>query len=195
MFRVLIARLIEGKRMKVLPVSNAIALCVFAATFAQGAANTASTQKSAQSVCSDPAASCRHPLKKFAPYELPFRLPPKIRPNTAYKSQPFYGVVLRTFKLTAADECDRGEYSSKLEAERKRIQNVFLKKKAFAAPQCPDMGAVSYIIGGKADTARFLAVYGGRTSGEAQQVLAKVKGKYPSAVVKRMQVVFEQIVQ
>jgi hypothetical protein len=57
------------------------------------------------------------------------------------------------------------------------------------------MGAVGYIIGGKADTTRFLAIYGGRTSREAQQVLAKMKSKYPGAAVKRMQVVFEQIMQ
>jgi hypothetical protein len=48
-----------------------------------------------------------------------------------------------------------------------------------------------------AKTARhvFLAIYGGRTSREAQQVLAKMKSKYPGAAVKRMQVVFEQIMQ
>jgi hypothetical protein len=181
--------------MKILPASVGIVLCVFASTWSLYAASATRTQKSAQSVCPDPSASCRHPLKTFAPYELSFRLPQKIKPNTAYKSEPFYGVLLKTYKLTQVDECDRGEYSSKLEAERKRIQRMFPKKKAFAAPQCPDMGAVGYIIGGKADTTRFLAVYGGRTAREAEQVLAKVKGKYPGAAVKRMQVVFEQIVQ
>ena len=181
--------------MKASPAHILATLCALATTWSLSAATTTSTQNSAQSVCPDPSASCRHPLKTFAPYELSFRLPQKIKPNTAYKSEPFYGVVLKTYKLTQVDECDRGEYSSKLEAERKRIQRMFPKKKAFAAPQCPDMGAVGYIIGGKADTTRFLAIYGGRTAREAEQVLAKVKGKYPGAAVKRMQVVFEQIVQ
>lgn len=186
--------------MKVSIAVTAVALCALATAFSLSASTlsastTTSTQKSAQSVCPDPAASCRHPLKTFAPYELPFRLPQKIKPNTEYKSEPFYGVLLKTYKLTAVDECDEGEYSSTLEAERKRVQSVFPRKKAFAAPQCPDMGAVSYIIDGKADTARFLAIYGGRTAREAQQVLAKIKSKYPGATVKRMQVVFEQIMQ
>jgi hypothetical protein len=185
----------QGSVMKLFIAVTIVICCAFGTTFILAAATTASTQKSAQSVCSDPSASCRHPLKAFAPYELSFRLPQKIRPNKAYKSEPFYGVMLKTLKITAADECDRGEYSSRLEAERTRVQALLPKNKAFADPQCPNMEAVSYIIGGNASTMRFLAVYGGRTSQEAQQVLARIKKKYPGAAVKRMQVVFEQIVQ
>ncbi|HEX8235743.1 MAG TPA: hypothetical protein VF600_07280 [Abditibacteriaceae bacterium] len=181
--------------MRILSAITIIVLCALATTFFPGAAPVASTRNGVQSVCPDPSASCRHPLKTFAPYELPFRLPQKIKPNTAYQSEPFFGVVLKVFKLTAVDECDRGEYSSRLEAERRRVQALLPQKKVFAAPQCPNMEAVSYIIGGKANTTRFLAIYGGRTAQEAQQVLARLKKKYPGAVVKRMQVVFEQIVQ
>jgi hypothetical protein len=146
-------------------------------------------------VCSDPAAPCHQSYKRFAPYELSFRLPKSVKPNVPYKSVTFYGVVLKVRSSGAVDECDQGEYSSKLERERRQVQVMFPKRKVFADQQCPDMAAVSYVIAGKSNTSSFLAVYGGRTLKEAQQVLAKVKNKYRSAAIKPMQVVFERIVQ
>jgi hypothetical protein len=146
-------------------------------------------------VCSDPAASCHQPYKRFAPYELSFRLPKVVKPNVPYKSVSFYGVVLKVRSSGAVDECDQGEYSSRLERERKQVQAMFPKRKVFADQQCPNMAAVSYVIGGRSNTSSFLAVYGGRTIKEAQQVLAKVRNKYRGAAIKPMQVVFEQIVQ
>jgi hypothetical protein len=146
-------------------------------------------------VCADPSAPCQSPNKAFAPYELSFHLPKRLKANVDYKSAPFFAVILKTKAPTADEECDKGEYSSKLERERKQVQSLFPERKVFADNQCPDMGAVAYMINGKANTGMFLAVYGGETQMEAEVVLAKIRAKYRSASVKKMQVVFEQIEQ
>jgi hypothetical protein len=158
-------------------------------TCAQAGAQTAAR------VCSDPAAPCKSAVKAFAPYELSFQLPRRVKANVDYKSAPFFGVVLRTTAMDPDSECDQGEYSSKLEKERKRVQSMFPERKVFADNQCPDMGAVAYVVNGQANTNTLLAVYGGESQAEAEQVLAKVKSRYPKAAVKKMQVVFQQIEQ
>src|SRR4051812_46646159 len=146
-------------------------------------------------VCGDPKAPCKSPHKEFAPYELSFKIPTRIRANTDYTSQVFFAVLLKRIANMSDEDCDQREYGSKPENERKRVQAQFPDRKVFASFQCPDMGAVSYMVNGKNDTSTFLAIYGGQTQAEAEDVLAKVKAKYPSASVKRMQVVFEQIEQ
>ena len=146
-------------------------------------------------VCADPSAPCKSPNKEFAPYELSFQLPKRLRPNVGYKSAPFWAVLL---KLKSADpdaDCDEGEYSSKLENERKQVQSMFPDRKVFADQQCPDMGAVSYTISGKNNVNTFVAVYGGATRAEAETLLLKAKHKYPGASIKSMQVIFEQTEQ
>ena len=72
---------------------------------------------------------------------------------------------------------------------------MFPDRKVFADQQCPDMGAVSYTIGGKNNVNTFVAVYGGATRAEAETLLLKVKNKYPGASIKSMQVIFEQTEQ
>ncbi len=148
-------------------------------------------------VCSDPRSPCQHKDKHFAPYELSFRLPARIRQNYDYKSVPFYAVVLKTYKDFEAggDGCDGGEFSTAIEAERAREQKLFPNQKAFAAYQCPDMGAVLYKSGRKDLNDTFLAVYGGPTQAEAELVLAKARARYPSATVKRMQAIYNWLVQ
>jgi hypothetical protein len=146
-------------------------------------------------VCGDPGAPCKSALKAFAPYELSFQLPRRVKANVDYKSVPFFGVVLRTTAMDPDSECDQGEYSSKLEKERKRIQSMFPERKVFADNQCPDMGAVAYVVNGRPNTDTLLAIYGGESQAEAEQVLAKVKTRYPKAAVRKMQVVFQQIEQ
>jgi hypothetical protein len=158
-------------------------------TCAQAGAQTAAK------VCGDPAAPCKSAVKAFAPYELSFQLPRRVKANVDYKSAPFFGVVLHTTAMDPDSECDQGEFSSKLEKERKRVQSMFPERKVFADNQCPDMGAVGYVVNGQANTDTLLAVFGGDSPAEAEQVLAKVRTRYPKAAVKKMQVVFQQIEQ
>jgi len=150
------------------------------------------TAQSGLAVCSNPATPCQHKHKQFAPYELSFRLPAKIRENFDYKSAPFYAVVLKTYKDFEAcgEGCDGGEFSTAIEAERAKAQKLFPSKKAFASYQCPDMIAVTYMSGPTALNDTFLAVYGGATQAEADSVLAKARTRYPEAKVKRMQAVY-----
>jgi len=148
-------------------------------------------------VCGNPRQPCQHKDKEFAPYELSFRLPARLRKNTDYKSAPFYAVVLKTFKdfEPGGDGCDGGEFSTAIETQRKEVQKLFPNAKVFASYQCPDMGAVEYVSGGKTLNDTFLAIYGGTTQVEAQQVLEKARARYPGATLKRMQALYDWIVQ
>ncbi len=148
-------------------------------------------------VCSNPRSPCQHKDKQFAPYELSFRLPARIRQNYDYKSVAFYAVVLKTYKDFEAggDGCDGGEFSTAIEAERVQAQKLFPNQKAFAAYQCPDMGAVLYKSGGKDLNDTFLAIYGGATQAEADLVLAKARARYPGATVKRMQAIYNWLAE
>ena len=147
-------------------------------------------------VCPDPAAPCASKHKEFAPYDMPFKLPAKIKPNTPYKSEPFFAVLLKDkIKVSAEEECDGGEFHKRIENERKQTQKFYPERKVFASYQCPDMGAIEYEVNGKGYNENFVAVYGGTTQEEANHVLEKVKAKYPKAVVKKMRAVFENIQQ
>jgi hypothetical protein len=146
-------------------------------------------------ICPSPAALCNRPFKTFEPYELSFQLPKQIKPNITYRSTRFYGVLLKTWPLTQTDECDGGEYSTRVENERKRVHALLPRHKVFASQQCPDMAAVSYLIDGKFNNSRFLAVYGGTTQAEARRMRAALLKRYPRAAVKPMQVAWEQIMQ
>ena len=143
-------------------------------------------------VCPDPSAPCRSKHKSFEKYELSFTLPKVIKPNVAYTSAPFYAVILESF---SDPECDEGEYSTNVERLRQEAQRMFPGRKVFADNQCPDMGAVSYVLKGKPDASAFVAVYAGDTQPEAAQVLSKAREKYPKARQVRMQVSFESIEQ
>lgn len=147
-------------------------------------------------VCPDPATPCASKHKDFAPYDLSFKLPAKIKPNTPYKSEPFFAIILKDkIKVSAEEECDGGEFHKRIENERKQTQKLYPERKVFASYQCPDMGAIEYEINGKGYNENFVAVYGGTTQEEANQVFEKVKAKYPRAVVKKMRAVFENIQQ
>lgn len=147
-------------------------------------------------VCSNPNSPCKSKHRDFYPYDLSFTLPAKIRNNTPYKSEIFFAVILKN-KITLAekDECDGGEFSTKVENERKQAQKLFPNNKVFASHQCPDMGALSYEVNGQPLNENFIAVYGGANMLEADTILTEAKTKYPKAVVKKMRVVYENIVQ
>lgn len=142
-----------------------------------------------------PQLSYKRPYKSFAPYELPFELPKSIKPNTRYGSVSFYAVVLKLAPIGREQDCDGGEFSSSWEKERKQVQKLFTQRKVFADHQCPDMGAVSYTMDGKASTRPFIAIYGGSSRKEAEIIRAKVRKAYKNAQTKLMTVSFEQIMQ
>ncbi len=146
-------------------------------------------------ICAHPDRPCTSAEKTFAPYELTFKLPDTLEPNKAYQSVPFQAIILKTFPKFEAggDECDGGEFSTKVEKQRAEAQKLFPDRKVFAAHQCPDMGAVLYQINGKPYNAFFIAVYGGTTPAEARQVLAQVKGKFSRSTVKEMQAVYTKL--
>jgi hypothetical protein len=150
----------------------------------------------ALSVCPDPQEPCQSRAKEFAPYELSFRLPGRLRRNVDYKSLPFYAVVLKVDPaFQAGDDCDGGEFSTKWEQEREQVQRDFPDRKVFVSYQCPDMGALSYLSNGKPLQEVFMAVYGGQTESEARRILLQARLKFPRATVTRMRVVYNWIVQ
>jgi|ERR1044072_3052788 hypothetical protein len=147
-------------------------------------------------ICPNPNAPCKSKLRDFYPYDLSFTLPAKIKNNTPYKSEIFFAVILKgKITLSEKDECDGGEFSTKVENERKLAQKLFPNNKVFASHQCPDMGALSYEINGQPLNENFIAVYGGANMLEADIILTQAQTKYPKAVVKKMRVIYENMVQ
>ena len=147
-------------------------------------------------VCGNPSTPCKSKHKEFAPYEISMTLPVRIKTNQSYKSEVFFAVVLKDrIPVPGDEECDGGEFHTRVESERKRVQSMFPTHKAFASHQCPDMGALGYAVNGQPYNEIFLAVYGGATLEEAKGILESTRSKYPGAVIKKMQAVFEHIVQ
>jgi hypothetical protein len=147
-------------------------------------------------VCPNPATPCKSKHRDFYPYDLSFTLPAKIKNNTPYKSEVFFAIMLKDkIKVTEAEECDGGEFTQRIENERKQAQKLFPNQKVFASYQCPDMGALSYEINGQPYNENFFAVYAGTNMLEADTVLTQAQTKYPKATVKKMRVIFENIVQ
>lgn len=159
---------------------------------------TVSQQKNA--VCPVPDKPCQSKEKEFADWELSFHLPTKIAPNKTYSSAPFYAVILKTYK--SVEDCDGGEYIEAIEAERKEFQASQPDRKVFASYGCPNMDAVNYDFEGRMDKSgdyvlidNFIAVYAGETEEEAEVLRRSVRDEYPQAVVKKMNVNWERIVQ
>lgn len=128
-------------------------------------------------VCSDP----ERPCDGFKPNELSFVIRTPFAFDRAQdKSQPFYGVILKSAPL-----CSLGD------DERLAAQALFSRQKVFLHRHlCEDFGdKVTYTnVNAKAG---FVAVYGGATEAEAQRVLAQVKasGRYPDANLRRLEVI------
>jgi hypothetical protein len=147
-------------------------------------------------VCPNPSAPCKSKHREFYPYDLSFTLPAKIKANVDYKSAPFFAIILKeSIKVSESEECDGGEFHKRVEADRKKIQAGFPDKKVFASYQCPDMGALSYMVNGQPLNDNFIALYAGETQGEADLTMLLIKSKYPKAALKKMQVIFNRIEQ
>jgi hypothetical protein len=150
-------------------------------------------------VCPDPDRPCHSRIRKFAAYELPFRLPTTLKPNREYKSAPFYAVILRTYDDEA---CDADDHTASIERQRLQMQKEYPGRKVFAEYSCPNLDAVGYDFQGKMDASRehvlimtFIAVYAGKTAAEANEFLVYVQTVYPRAVLKRMTASYEIIDQ
>jgi hypothetical protein len=144
-----------------------------------------------QRVCPNPAAPCRPDSYVFQPYELSVNLPKELAWMTAHYSLPFYAILLRSVKAIPAEdptnEC--GGYIS--EQERLKVQAKFPQRKVFASRNgCFGPGMVWYTnVNPKFN---FLAIYGGETFEEAQQLLKQVREKgFHDATIRKMQVVVD----
>jgi len=148
-----------------------------------------------QEVCPDPQAPCNSAAKRFAPYDISFKLPGKLSRGRTYTSLPFYGVLLKTF---AEESCDADDHTESIERERLKIQLAYPHNKVFATYSCPNLDAVDYEFAGRLDSTgervliqTFIAVYAGKSEAEGNQFLTYVKTIYPQATLKRMKVSYE----
>lgn len=147
-------------------------------------------------VCPRPGDRCNAPQKAFDPFELPFRLPKRLKANALYESAPFYAVALRRESDPA---CDGGEYSVTLERFRIATQTRFPDRKVFADHH-PNMAAVGYEFVGERRTGQnsvvsFVAVYAGKSAAEGRSVLGKAKRRFPKATLHQMRVNYSRVVQ
>lgn len=129
-------------------------------------------------VCPDPA----HPCGDFEPHELSFKITKKFNFDRAQdRSAPFYAVILLSAKLCSIPE-----------EERLTAQALFPRRKVFLQRYfCQEFSDnVTYTNVDK--RFGFIAVYAGETEAEARKVLAQVKatGQFPTANIRRMQVIF-----
>lgn len=164
------------------------------------ASPTRDTANASDAVCPDPAKPCDHKDKRFDEWELSFKLPSTLKPNTPYSSSPFYAIILRSYPI--GDDCDGGEFISAAEVDRKREQADQPGRKVFASYECPNMSAVNYEFDGRwnakhANVAigNFIAVYAGTSRDEAEQIFSFLKAKYPNATIKEMRATYEMIEQ
>ena len=128
------------------------------------------------SVCGNPKVTCKT-IVTFEPYNLPFRLPANA---VIYDTELFYAIILKSVPI-ADDNCQ----VFVPERERLAAQALFPDHKVFSS-RCFEPGDLSYT--NTKPNQRFMAVYGGITLVEANQMLAAVKatGKFPGANLRRM---------
>jgi hypothetical protein len=147
-------------------------------------------------VCPRPGERCDSPQKRFEAFELPLRLPRRLKANALYESTPFYAVVLRRDSDPA---CDGGEYSIALERFRMAAQTRFPGRKVFADHQCPNMTAVGYQFIGERlaqnNAVSFVAVYAGKSRTEGRSLLETARKHYPKVTLHQMRVNYSWIVQ
>ena len=133
-------------------------------------------------VCPDPARPC-HASPAFRPNELSFIIKKKFEFDRGRdRSQPFYGVILRSDKLCSIKE-----------EERLKVQALFPGRKVFVHQlHCSEDGSGD--LGEKVTYTNvnrkvgFIGVYAGETEEEARRFFAEVKaGQFKDATLRRMQ--------
>lgn len=133
-------------------------------------------------VCGDPTLPCKTENVTFEVYALPFRIPARA---VIWESESFYAVILQSMRA-AEDDCEKFVP----EDVRQAAQTLFPHNKVFTDRACGEPGQTYYT--GTQPTARFMAVYAGRTRAEANAMLARVKatGKFAGANLRRMSIGF-----
>jgi hypothetical protein len=131
-------------------------------------------------VCGNPQQACKTSVP-FQSYDLPFRVPKDV---VISETELFYAIILKSVGMSDQD-CD----VFVPESERLVAQSLFPDHKVFTS-RCPDIETMAYT--NVSPKHRFMAVYAGHTSSEAQRMLAAVKatGKYPGASIRRIRTGF-----
>lgn len=152
---------------------------------------SAFSQKKARlgKICENPKQPCSY-SKNFQPHELPFDTG---RNFAIANSEYFYAIVLESAKLKPDASCEQAFP----ESQRLAVQTLFPKNKVFVV-RCPEPGS-NYYTNVSQDVS-FMAIYAGRTLGEAKAFLKKVQaarsnalakisstGKYRNLTIRRMQ--------
>jgi hypothetical protein len=137
-------------------------------------------------VCGDPTEKgCAPQYDGFEPHDLTFLTGrAELGTGTQHESEEFYAVILESVPAASAKNSKGCGFVS--ETKRLAAQKLFPRNKAFASRNACSGSVVSY--DGTNVAFNFLAVYGGKTEGEADQVLAKARRRYPQANVRRMRV-------
>jgi len=140
-------------------------------------------------ICGDPKdKGCMPQYEGFGPHDLPFLTGrAELGTGTRHESFEFYAVVLESVRAAAA--AARGGCAFVGEKKRLAAQRLFPRHKVFASRSLCVGTVVAYE--GAAAGFNFMAVYGGRTEGEAQELLAKARGRFPGANVRRLKVVLD----
>lgn len=131
-------------------------------------------------VCGNPNVACPTQAT-FEPHDLPFRVPSNA---VIWETELLYVVILKS--MNAPDEdCDKHIP----EAERLAAQSLFPERKVFAS-RCVEPGTLFYT--NTRPNTRFMGVYAGKTTADANRTLAAVKatGKFSGAYIRRMRVGF-----
>ena len=141
--------------------------------------NSSQAQARRWPICGDPTVRCASQVD-FQPHDLPFRLP---RTAVIWESEMFYAIILQSVR--EGNNCEKHVS----EDERLEAQALFPHHKVFA-DRCGESGNLYYT--NTNSNFRFMAVYAGRTSAEAQRMLARVKatGRYPTANLRKMRAGF-----
>ena len=146
------------------------------------AAFVVSAQKKAKlgKVCGDPTVMCKS-AENFQAFDIPFDTGKNF---VIYESEKFYGIVLKSVKLTDFGDCSKPSFA---ETERIEIQAMFEHNKVFAL-NCVESGTNYYP--GVAEQTAFIGVYAGRTLAEANKFLKTVQatGKFPGIKVRKMSI-------
>jgi hypothetical protein len=137
-------------------------------------------------VCGDPTdKGCAPQYEGFGPHDLTFLTGrAELGAGTTHESDEFYAVILES--VPAASSKSRNGCDFVSESKRLAAQKQFPRNKAFASRNACTGNVVLY-DGTDADF-NFMAVYGGKTAGEADKVLARARRRYPQANVRRMRV-------
>ena len=128
-------------------------------------------------VCPDPKNPCLD-MGSFHDNELSFKLKSKYAFDRGHdRSLPFYALILKS-----------GELCKIPEEERLAIQAQFPSRKVFLHRlHCEGFSDKATYTNVNRKVG-FIAVYAGKTEAEAKEFLAEVKGKFPDANLRRMQV-------